>query len=135
MFFNHFLKRTGIDNDFPNCLYMGFMCPVGNTVLLKIDVIQHTDTLVQHLSCLQGFQRNLEYCSIFSPFATTNKSLTFLCSSLTVFSISFELIRQVKWRFLSETVVLGLHLYACKQLGDIGIHPQIKKNIFKLTEI
>lgn len=55
MVFNHFLKRTEIKNYFSSCLYMDFICPLGNTVLLKIDVIQAIDTLVQHLSCLEGF--------------------------------------------------------------------------------
>lgn len=49
MFFNSFLKKTKIENG----LDMDFMCPIGNTVLLKIDVIQHIDTLVQHLSSLE----------------------------------------------------------------------------------
>lgn len=55
MFFNNFLKKTRIEIELPICLYMDFMRPVEDTVL-KIDIIQRVDALVQHLSCLEGFQ-------------------------------------------------------------------------------
>ena len=53
---NHFLKKSKTEIVLLIYLCMDFMCPIENTVLLKIDVIPRVDTLVQHLNCLEGFQ-------------------------------------------------------------------------------